>query len=63
MILIKDNQYQSDNALRHDGFQYCSSKQITFYFISRTKISYPPSLQDQYLLAVVPTDGIHSGCN
>jgi hypothetical protein len=26
-------------------------------------ISYPPSLQDQNLLAVVLTDGIHRGCN
>ena len=64
--LNQDNQYQSDNAL--DMMAKFFKVNILFFItdnillLSGTKISYR-SLQDLYLLTVVPLDGTHSGCN
>ena len=59
MILIKDKQYQSDNAFD----MMAKFFKANLFFKTDTIIFYPSSLQDQNLLAVVPTDGINSGCN
>ena len=63
--LNQDNQYQNDKAF--DIMAKFLKVNLFFetdnIFLSGNKISYPPNLQDQYLLAVVLKDDLHSGCN
>jgi len=63
--LNQDNQYQNDKAfdIMAKFFKVNLFFEADKIFLSGNKFSYPPNLQDQYLLAVVLTDDLHSGCN